>query len=264
MSVTTLRAWEARHGFPVPQRLPSGHRRYRASDVALIEQVLRDRAAGLSLEAALTNARGAETATLPRSIFTGLRRQRPDLVPHTISQRAMLAISRAIEDECCAVATRSVLIGSFQNERFYRRSEARWHELARTAELTVVFASFDDHDTDGDIRKVALPRAEPLLREWAVVCHAPDAHAVLAGWERSGSGRTQQERQFEAIWSAEPAVAALAARVALDLGRTLAPGILPSIDESQAADEDPLHTVRRAIGLTNRVVAYMEGIDHPA
>ena len=30
----TLRAWEQRYGFPEPERLPSGHRRYRESDVS--------------------------------------------------------------------------------------------------------------------------------------------------------------------------------------------------------------------------------------
>jgi len=257
VSVSTLRAWETRHGFPEPHRLASGHRRYLASDIAGIEQILRDRAAGLSLEAAIANARNATAVAPFRSIFTGLRQQRADLVPHTISQQAMLAISQAIEDECCAVASRSVLVGCFQDESFFRRSEARWRELARTAQLTVVFAAFDRHDIDGDIHKVALPRTAPLRREWAVVCHAPDAYAVLAGWEISGGA--PHDRRFEAIWSAEPAVAAQAARIALDLGQSLAPGMLPTIDEVPPADEDPLHVVRRATGLTNRVVANLDG-----
>ena len=54
----------------------------------------------------------------------------------------LLALSRAIEDESCARAERALLFGSFQRERFYRQSEHRWRELARTAELAVVFADF--------------------------------------------------------------------------------------------------------------------------
>ena len=30
----TLRSWESRYGFPSPERLPGGHRRYAESDVA--------------------------------------------------------------------------------------------------------------------------------------------------------------------------------------------------------------------------------------
>ncbi len=53
----TLRMWEQRHGFPAPERLPSGHRRYSRADVEGIKQVLRDRAAGLELRAAIGNVR---------------------------------------------------------------------------------------------------------------------------------------------------------------------------------------------------------------
>ena len=48
----TLRMWERRHAFPVAERLPSGHRRYRAEDVQRVAQVLREREAGLSVSAA--------------------------------------------------------------------------------------------------------------------------------------------------------------------------------------------------------------------
>ena len=65
VSVATLRAWELRYGFPVPARLASGHRRYRVEDVALIEQVERDRASGLSLTAAMARARREGVASAP-------------------------------------------------------------------------------------------------------------------------------------------------------------------------------------------------------
>ena len=40
VSSATLRAWEERHDFPRPRRLPSGHRRYDESDVELILRVV--------------------------------------------------------------------------------------------------------------------------------------------------------------------------------------------------------------------------------
>ena len=42
----TLRMWERRHGFPVPERLPSGHRRYSEEQVELVLRVLAARASG--------------------------------------------------------------------------------------------------------------------------------------------------------------------------------------------------------------------------
>ena len=59
VEAATLRMWEQRYGFPEPERLPSGHRRYSHLDVELIRQVTRDREAGLELKAAVENAKRA-------------------------------------------------------------------------------------------------------------------------------------------------------------------------------------------------------------
>ena len=74
VSEGTLRMWETRYGFPDPERLPSGHRRYSDDDVAQVRQVARDREAGLSMKAAIDRAR--ELASEPEvSIYAGLRRR---------------------------------------------------------------------------------------------------------------------------------------------------------------------------------------------
>ena len=44
--------WERRYGFPAPERLASGHRRYSERDIELVRRWPR-RAAGLSLQVAI-------------------------------------------------------------------------------------------------------------------------------------------------------------------------------------------------------------------
>jgi DICT domain-containing protein len=209
----TLRMWERRHGFPAPERLPSGHRRYRADDVERVAQVARDRAAGLSVGAAIERARGGEVEP---SIFAGIRRRRPDLQPVVLRKPLLLALTRAIEDESCAQAERPLLFGAFQRERFYRQSERRWREFARTAALAVVFADFARARFPGS-RPVELPmdRSTPLSREWAVVCEAPGHAVCLTGLELPGS----RSRRFEVLWSVEPAVVRVATDICLGLVR---------------------------------------------
>ena len=73
-----------------------------------------------------------------------MRRRRPDLQPYTLPKRTLIGLSHAIEDECAARAERPLLFGSFQRVRFYRHSEERWRELARTAEIAIVFADFPE------------------------------------------------------------------------------------------------------------------------
>src|SRR5689334_17762917 len=99
----TLRMWERRYGFPAPQRLASGHRRYSERDVEMIRAVAAKRAAGLALPVAVEQAR-SEGSQPTTSVFAALRRRRPDLEPRVLLKPMMLALSHAIEDEAAARA----------------------------------------------------------------------------------------------------------------------------------------------------------------
>jgi MerR family transcriptional regulator, light-induced transcriptional regulator len=224
LSEGTLRMWERRHGFPRPQRLPSGHRRYRESDVELLTRVVRERAAGLSLPAAIARAEESAVEVEP-SIFAGLRRRRPELQPVRLRKPALLALSRAIEDESCSRAERPLLVGSFQRERFYRQSQRRWREYARTADLTIVFADFERPSlpAQGPI-ELPIDRSRPLAREWAVVCEAPGHAACLAAMEiAKARPHSDAAREFDVLWSVEPALVRAASEIGLGLARQAAP-----------------------------------------
>ena len=54
--VSGLRNWEQRYGLPRPQRSAGGQRRYTEADCDLLAEVLRLRADGLSLPAAMARA----------------------------------------------------------------------------------------------------------------------------------------------------------------------------------------------------------------
>lgn len=253
LTVEQLRAWEHRHGFPRPQRLANGHRRYRAADVAAIGRVVRDRDAGLSLEAAIRRAASPEREP-SGSVFAELRRDRPDLPVHRISRRTMLAISRAIEDEAAAAGGGAMLAAGFQTEHHYRQSELRWRELARTSAAAVVFAEFGPgHRASAPPGpcEVTLPPDAALRREWFVACDGPGCAAVLAGWEHLAAGRS-----FEATWTAEPAVAARTMAIAVRLARAYAPGL--DLPEPATFGADTGAAVRRITSLANRIVSYLD------
>jgi len=218
LSAGTLRMWESRHGFPEPTRLAGGHRRYAEVDVDLVREVLALRDHGLSLAAAIERARERRRSSAS-SVFAGLRARRPDVAPTVLPKPAVLALSRAIEDEYCARAERGILIGSFQRERFYRASERRWRELARTAVLAVALADFAAPATpDAAPREVPIDRRHPLAREWAVVISAGQAQACLAAWEQpSQLDVPDHQRRFEVLWSFDPGVVSDALAVVADL-----------------------------------------------
>lgn len=261
MPQATLRSWEARYGFPSPVRLPGGHRRYAEADVVAVEEVLRHRSSGLALEAAIRRlSTGAATSTT--SLYAELRRLHPDLDPQLLTKPSMLALSHAIEDECCARAHRPLLFAGFQRGRFLRASYARWVELARTASRTVVFADLRDPSPAraGLPEEVAVPYDAPINREWLVVCDAHDRPACMVGWERPGQPQSPDSlRRFEALWSVDPAVVRDAARVCAGLTDALRPGQppreWPELTEAPAPGSADL---RRASDLANRVIGYLE------
>jgi DICT domain-containing protein/predicted DNA-binding transcriptional regulator AlpA len=261
VSEGTLRMWETRYGFPVPKRLPSGHRRYSDEDVEHVRQVARDREAGLSMKAAIDRVR--ESADEPdASIFAGVRRRRPDIQPHVLPKDALIGLSYAIEDECAARAERPVLFATFQRVRFWRHAEPRWREFARTAHSTVVFADFDRAKVPDDRhRPVELPIGpnDPLGREWAVVCDGADYAAFLAGWERPGqSGVPDRERRFETVWSVEPSLVREAARMAAALVERTEPEVADRFtDRLRPMPPPSSEELRRAAALANRMVSYV-------
>jgi DNA-binding transcriptional MerR regulator len=259
VSAATLRSWEARYGFPRPRRMTTGHRRYAPHDVGLVQDVLRHRAAGLSLPAAIAQATAYHPAADP-SVFAVLRRRHPGLQPQVLRKATLLALTRAIEDEYCARAERAILFASFQQRQFFRRSEHRWQELAHTAEAVVVFADFAAAaGGDGAPWQVPVPAGAPLRREWILVCAARDYPVCLAGWEFPGQRDTDDaSRRFEVVWALDPRPVQDAARTCAGLAETFSPGL----DVAGRLPAEPAPPVcaelQRATGLLTRVASYLD------
>jgi DNA-binding transcriptional MerR regulator len=255
----TLRAWETRYGFPEPQRLASGHRRYDERDVEVIRQAVRLRDGGVGVKDAIERARrGAEAA--PGSIYAELRRQRPELQVNLLPKRSLIAISRAIEDESAYGARDLLLFGAFQRERHYRASEPRWRELAQACELACVFADFAAPRRPRDAPvEIPIGARDPLAREWAVVCDSDDRAACMVGWEPPGQeGAADRDRRFEVLWTADRETARAAARICCDLAAPEAGALIAPLAERLA--EPVAHSgdeLRRAEALTARMIAYL-------
>lgn len=255
----TLRMWETRHGFPVPTRLPSGHRRYSPADCEAIERVLAERAGGLSLHAAIERAVSAPPAEDP-SLFAALRRARPELSPQVLPKRALIALSHAIEDEVCARAERPLLFGSFQRERFYRASERRWRELARTAELAIALADFErPRVRTRGVCELPLPEDAPMRREWALVCDGERLSVALTAWELTAETQVpDRDRRFETLWTVEPAAVRRVALRAAELAAAIEPELIRTraqrLHDRPAA---PAADVANVLALMSRCLAYL-------
>ena len=264
--VAGLRNWEQRYGLPRPQRSASGRRRYREADCALLADVLRRRAGGLSLSAAMAQAVASAGENPEQSIFARLRRLHPGQRVHVLPKAILGAVSNAIEDECCARAQRPVLIGSFQRQRFYQAAAPRWADLARSAEQTMVFADFERvRQLPGPLTEIPFSEKSPLRREWALICDAPDHPACLAGWEHPGQGqRRDPDRIFEVLWSVDPQVVRSAARIGVGLAAVAAPELPGQLEARLSGEPGPSSAdLRRASSLLERTLDYVAAISRP-
>jgi DICT domain-containing protein len=172
----------------------------------------------------------------------------------------LLALTRAIEDEYCARAEHAMLFASFQKQRYYRLSEARFNDLARTADSVTVFADFAAAaGGDGKPRQVPISAGAPLRREWVLVCEARNYPVCLAAWEFPGqSGTGDGERRFETLWTLDPRPVRDAARTCARLAEAFCPG-LSLLGDLPAEPAPPVSAdLQQATGLLTRMTAYLD------
>jgi DICT domain-containing protein len=238
-----IRAWESRFGFPTPARSSGGRRQYADADVDRVRRVLALRDSGVRLPSAI--ARVGEEGDQPLSIYTELRRSHPQLERRILRRGALVAISRAIEDEVMARTLRPHVFGAFQREEHFRAVSRRWQEIARTASSCLVYADFPaatprQASAGGSLVTVPLAPDAPLLREWALVAIAPSFSVVLTAWEIPEQERVlPAERRYETVFSFDPDAVRVAAEVCLAAARGSADvdsNVLDDIGDSLATE----------------------------
>jgi len=257
----TLRMWEQRYGYPEPMRTPSGYRRYDEEIVEILRRVAALRERGLSVQAAIDEARGSGLPTDRPSIYAAVA---PDAPRQLLRKRTLIALSRAIEDEAIAHAAAPICFGAFQRREFLAPVEHRYREMARMADAIAVFADFEAvRERPDGIIELPIAAGDALGNEWAVVVDAPGYSACLLAWEPSRDiergGEHDLDRRFECLWTIDPLVTRNAARMAARLAGRCDAAIGERLEillaDRPLASDQPAPALT---ALTNRAIAYLE------
>jgi DICT domain-containing protein len=258
----TIRMWEQRYGFPVPERTASGYRRYRDTDVEALRRVASYRRLGLSIPAAIDRVRSDEGGTLDEpSIYAAVSSIDEAARPQLLHKPTLVALSQAIEHEALAVAAAPVVFGAFQRERHYRPVEHRYRRLARQADATTIFADFSAASTEsGAPAQIPIDLDDAIGNEWAVIVDAPGYGACLLAWEHpSQDGIPDRRRRFEAIWTVHPQAVRRASLVAARLVRQVDDEYGASLEALLADRPLSMETpVPSLTALTNRAIGLMD------
>jgi DICT domain-containing protein len=264
----TIRMWEQRYGFPVPDRTASGYRRYSDDDVEALRRVASYRRLGLSVPAAIERVLADDSTLLDQpSIYAAVVAVDEQVRPQLLKKSTMLALSRAIEHETLASATSPVIFATFQVEAAYRPAQARYQRMARQAEAATVFADFPEVRHPGEGRgpvEIPIDLDDAIGNEWAVIVDSPGYAACLLGWEHpqglTPMGKDDARRRFEAIWTVHPRAvrraAEVAARLTSQVDADYGAHLESLLRDRPLAAETPSPALT---GLMNRAIAYLEG-----
>lgn len=200
--------------------------------------------------------------SISTSILDQVSQAMPGLRFQIYFKSSLTALSHAMEDQVLAVESPSLVIASFQRERFYRQEAQRYRRISRLTPHVYVLAAPETSFANGceDYERVAFEPTDQLSQEWHLVVVGPHHSACLICREKievdqKPSGRIpismDQNRRFEGIWTFDRTVSCQAATIILDRILEYRPELIdkiaeakvnflqPSADMSLSTDPDP-------------------------
>jgi DICT domain-containing protein/signal transduction histidine kinase len=196
----------------------------------------------------------------------------PQLRPRLYFKASLTALSHAMEDHVLAGTEESLVIASFQQERFYLQEANRYLRIAELSDQVYVLSARGTSfaNSPGSYATLPFDSDDALVHEWHLVVIGLHYSACLICRERTSQLPSEgppldQTRRFEGIWTQDRYVTQQAAHILLDriagyrpsLGskvreaeeRFIDPTVMPSIRLEGKGDPDPF---------TQRLVTYLQ------
>ncbi|NJO42327.1 MAG: GAF domain-containing protein [Cyanobacteria bacterium CRU_2_1] len=166
--------------------------------------------------------------SIQASVLEKLLRRSPQLRPQLYFKSSLTALSHAMEDQVLAGgAQQSLIIASFQRERFYRQEAHRYERIAALTPHVYVLAAPETSfiSASKEYETIAFDPTDQLSHEWHLVVIGQQYASCLVCQERqtvpnSSDGTDlpamDQTRRFEGIWTFDRQVSCQAAEILLD------------------------------------------------
>jgi DICT domain-containing protein/signal transduction histidine kinase len=177
------------------------------------------------------------------SILEALLKALPDLRTQIYFKSSLTALSHAMEDQVLAGVNSTLVIASFQRERFYRQEAHRYLRISERADQVYVLAApeTDFSNRSNHYETVAFEPTDALAQEWHLVVVGPRYAACLICKERQttsedsgGQSAADQSRRFEGIWTFDRHTVCKAAELLLDAILKYRPELTNKIIQAKA------------------------------
>lgn len=183
--------------------------------------------------------------SISTSILDQVSQAMPGLRFQIYFKSSLTALSHAMEDQVLAVDSPSLVIASFQRERFYRQEAQRYRRISRLTSHVYVLAAPETSFASGcdDYERVAFEPTDQLSQEWHLVVVGPHHSACLICREKmdvdqKSSGRIpismDQNRRFEGIWTFDRTVSCQAANILLERILLYRPELTDKVAEAKS------------------------------
>lgn len=158
------------------------------------------------------------------SVVTQLLQALPNWRPQMYFKSSLTALSHAMEDLVLASETQTLVIASFQRERFYRQEAHRYRRIAdKTDQVYVLAAPEADFKNSSEFYEtIAFTPDDSLAQEWHLVVIGDNFTSCLICRERIIPNNDKNDlvgdtnRRFEGIWTFDRDVSLQAATLLLD------------------------------------------------
>jgi EAL domain-containing protein (putative c-di-GMP-specific phosphodiesterase class I) len=150
------------------------------------------------------SAAGGASFPMPRRTPDAMEKQTPfELVanPDAVlrgDKRLLLSLSRQLEQEASSLHGESVVLATFQDQRFFsERMRRQYEQLARDSALVGVLGVGIPDRPGAGVRGASLSPADPLRGEWDVVVVGPHFAGAFVARDLGDEGCPDFERRFE-------------------------------------------------------------------
>ncbi|MBD1849425.1 DICT sensory domain-containing protein [Leptolyngbya sp. FACHB-711] len=182
--------------------------------------------------------------SLQTSVLEELLQIAPQLRPQLYFKSSLTALSHAMEDQVLAGgSTSSLVIASFQRERFYRQEAHRYERIAALTPQVYVLAAPETSFTSAsrEYETIAFEPDDRLSQEWHLVVIGQQYAACLLCQERYPAPVTSrgeaagmdQTRRFEGIWTFDRQVSEQAAKLLLNRIQVYRPELSEKIEQAK-------------------------------
>jgi len=223
---------------------------------------LKVRAGGVE-ESAVTRIPEQGRLAVSHSLFDRMRQADPELRVMSVTKSTLVASSHLVESLVYEHDERCVLVSGFQHGRHWAVERDRYLDLASENDIIAVFAGQEPLSGTGvDHVGLRLRTGDPLAQEWFVLALGPGLAVTLCGLDGDAHVRRlapvrEADRLFDVVWSVDPQVAQVAARVVVEALRESAPEQAAAVEASLAAAAARPPTITEAARATEALLSGM-------